>query len=84
MCVLGENFSSTTGTYKSISFLGYSLLPFPLANVCTLMGGEGGRLSVLHLDPWSLRLCLKNMKAFKEEKEGFLGGARESLVVMFC
>lgn len=30
---------------------------------------DRGRLSVLHLDPWSLGLCLKHMRAFKEMRK---------------
>lgn len=52
-----------------------------MVNVCT---PTEGRLSVLQLDSESLGLCLEDMKAFKEEKDGFLGDARESLVVRFC
>lgn len=82
-CVFQEEISLLSQEYVRAfhSFLGFSLLTFLLVNVCILIGG---RLSVLHLGPWNLELCLEHIKAFKEEKDGFLGDARESLVVRFC
>lgn len=35
------------------------------------------------IDPWSLGLCLEHRKALKEGKDGFLGDARDSLVVRY-